>query len=192
MLSDTRQEASISGAIMTNPICACLISHAKKITASAENWFNQQTSGYAPIFLRILLAYEFGEAGYEKLTGDNWFAGLTFPFPFNLLSADLNWQLAMCFEVIGPIAIVLGLATRFFSAVLMLLTIIAIAAVHWPAEWQSLGELWQGYAITDKGFGNYKLPLMYLLMLASLFCSGAGRLSLDVWLVKRSQETRGV
>jgi putative oxidoreductase len=64
----------------------------------------------------------------------------------------------------------------------MVLTVVAIAAVHWPHEWHTLGELWQGYAITDKGFGNYKLPLLYLLMLASLLCSGAGWLSLDYWL----------
>jgi len=36
----------------------------------------------------LLLAYEFGEAGLEKLNGDNWFADLTFPFPVNLLPAD--------------------------------------------------------------------------------------------------------
>ncbi|GAB6140392.1 DoxX family protein [Methylosoma difficile] len=177
---------------MSDAQCACVISQVKKLTAQTETWFNQQTGGYAPIFLRILLAYEFGEAGYEKLVGDNWFSGLAFPIPFNLLSADVNWQLAMCFEIIGPIALVLGLATRFFSVVLMLLTVIAIAVVHWPAEWHSLAELWQGYAITDKGFGNYKLPLMYLLMLASLFCSGAGSLSLDAWWVKRGQENCGV
>ena len=75
--------------------------------------------------------------------------------------------------------------TRFFSAALMILTLVAIAAVHWPAEWHSLPELWQGYAITDEGRGNYKLPLMYLMMLATLLFNGAGRLSVDARLQRK-------
>ena len=129
-----------------------------------------------------MLAYEFGEAGLEKLHGDNWFADLSFPFPFNLLPADFSWTLATGLEIIAPIALILGFMTRFFSAALMMLTVVAIAAVHWPAEWHTLAELWKGYAITDQGYGNYKLPLMYLLMLATLLFSGAGRLSIDARL----------
>ena len=80
---------------------------------------------------------------------------------------------------------ILGLKTRFFSASLIVLTIVAIATVHWPESWNTLGELWQGYAITNKGFGNYKLPLLLLIMLLPLFFNGAGRLSVDDWLNKR-------
>lgn len=145
-------------------------------------WFNRNTYGLAPIFPRMLLAYEFGEAGLEKLTGENWFADLSFPFPFNLLTADFNWTLATGLEIIAPIALILGFMTRFFSAALMLLTVVAIAAVHWPTEWHTLAELWKGYAITDQGYGNFKLPLMYLLMLATLLFSGGGWLSVDAWL----------
>ena len=42
--------------------------------------------------LRLILAWEFGEAGWEKLHGDNWFADVTFPFPFNLLPAEVSWK----------------------------------------------------------------------------------------------------
>ena len=132
--------------------------------------------------LRLLLAYEFGEAGLEKLHGENWFADLKFPFPVDLLPADVSWTMATGMEIIAPIALVLGLATRFFSLALILLTVVAIAAVHWPAEWHSLAELWKGYAITDQGYGNFKLPLIYLMLLGSLLLSGSGRLSLDAWL----------
>ena len=153
-----------------------------------RHWFQQHANAYAPLLLRLLLAYEFLEAGLEKLSGDNFFDRLMFPFPFNLLSADVNWALSMGLEIIAPIALILGVATRFFSAALMVLTIVAIAAVHWPAEWHSLAELWKGYAISNQGYGNFKLPLMYLFMLISLFLSGAGRLSLDAWLDERKPE----
>jgi len=152
-------------------LCAC----SRKLS----QWFDDNAQGISPLFLRLLLAYEFGEAGLEKLNGENWFDDLAFPFPVSLLPAGVSWTLVTGLEIIAPVALFLGFATRFFSLALMLLTVVAIATVHWPAEWHSLGELWKGYAITDQGYGNYKLPLMYLLMLCSLVLSGSGRFSVD-------------
>jgi putative oxidoreductase len=40
--------------------------------------------------LRLILAWEFGESGFEKLRGINWFADVTFSFPFNLLPPDIS------------------------------------------------------------------------------------------------------
>ncbi len=134
------------------------------------------------LFLRFILAWEFGEAGFEKLRGNNWFADIPFPFPFNLLPPDITWGMATYFEILGAIALAIGLATRFFSLSLIILTIVAIAAVHWPADWNTLSELLTGYRITDKagdGFGNYKLPLLFLIMLLPLLFKGAGKFSLD-------------
>ena len=141
----------------------------------------------APLGLRLLLAYEFWVAGVEKLHGENWFADIQdkFPFPFSVVPVDISWQMATWFELIGAIALVIGLATRFFSLSLAVLTIVAIAAVHWPAQWSSLAELWQGFVVTDNGQGNFKLPLIYLAMLLPLILSGPGKLSLDHWIFKR-------
>ena len=135
----------------------------------------------APLGLRVLLSWEFLEAGLEKLHGDNWFADLgdKFPLPFSLLGANVNWTLATWLELIGSVAVLLGVGTRFFAAALWVLTIVAIYAVHWPSDWSSFGELWQGYAITNQGFGNFKLPVIYLAMLLPLMFGGAGRLSFD-------------
>jgi len=135
-----------------------------------------------------LLAWEFGEAGYAKLTGSNWFEHVTFPFPLNLLPAEFSWQIATWFELIGAAALVLGLATRFFSASLIILTIVAIAAIHWPSEWHSLSQLLTGYRIIDEqgdGLGNYKLPVIFLVMFLPILFSGAGKLSLDYWIYRQ-------
>lgn len=168
------------------------ISKPFSTTMELSNILNRSIAGLAPLFLRILLAYEFGEAGLEKLNGENWFADLAFPFPFNLLPPSFSWWLATFFELSAPIAFIAGFATRFFSVCLMVLTVVAIAAVHWPMEWHSLAELWQGYVIIDHGFGNFKLPLMYLFMLASLFCSGSGPWSVDAWLASKFRFNQAV
>ena len=134
------------------------------------------------LLLRLILAWEFGEAGYEKLHGSNWFADINFPFPFNLLPPEISWHIATFFEIIGAFALALGIATRFISISLIILTIVAIAAVHWPDHWATLTELLKGYRISDTeqdGFGNYKLPLLYIIMLTPLFLNGAGKLSID-------------
>jgi len=141
----------------------------------------------SPLGLRALLAWEFFEAGHEKLQGTNWFADLgdKFPLPFSLFSANVNWTAATWLELGGGIALLLGLGTRHVASALFVLTVVATYAVHWPSDWSSLGELWQGYAITNEGFGNYKLPLVYLVMLVPLMLNGGGRFSLDSLIASR-------
>lgn len=141
----------------------------------------------APLGLRLILAWEFWEAGIEKFRGENWFAGIQsdFPFPFNLVPPDLSWAMATWFELGGAIALLLGLGTRFFAFNLFVLTMVATASVHWPMNWQTLQDLAMGYAISDKGFGNFKLPLIFAVMLLPLVFKGAGRFSLDALIARR-------
>ncbi|MGH8195009.1 MAG: HvfX family Cu-binding RiPP maturation protein [Woeseiaceae bacterium] len=140
--------------------------------------------------LRLLLAWEFWESGIVKLQGENWFGDVqdAFPFPFNGVPADISWFLATWTEILGALGLALGLFTRFWAIGLIILSIVAIAGVHWPDDWGGLAELWQGYAITDKGYGNYKLPLIFMVMLWPLVFLGPGKASLDRllarWLVK--------
>jgi putative oxidoreductase len=137
--------------------------------------------------LRLILGWEYFESGLEKFRGENWFADIqgSFPFPFNVVPPEISWQMATWFELAGGIALIVGVGTRFFSLSLFILTIVAIAAVHWPAEWNSFGELLQGYVITDKGHGNFKLPVIFMAMLLPLMFAGPGKLSLDALIRKR-------
>jgi putative oxidoreductase len=140
----------------------------------------------APLGLRLILAYEFGEAGLEKLRGENWFAGVQskFPFPFDHAPAELSWWLATWAELGAAALLVAGLFTRFAAYSLLVLTFVATAAVHWPAEWSSLAQLWEGHAIRNTGAGNFKLPLLFTLMLLPLVLGGGGRLSLDALIAR--------
>lgn len=123
--------------------------------------------------LRLLLAYEFWESGVEKYLGQNWFADIQgqFPWPFSVVPVDVSWFLATWFELVGAVALVLGLGTRFFSVSLVILTWVAIEAVH----------VGHGYTISE---GGWKLPLIYIVMFVPLILSGPGKLSLDAWLAR--------
>lgn len=143
-----------------------------------------------PLGLRLIMAVEFWEAGQTKLNGNNWFAEIPwadwqigFPFPFNQLPVDLNWLFATWGELAFATMLFFGIFTRFAAVSLVVITMVATAAVHWPAEWGSLSELWGGYVITSQGAGNFKLPLLFLFMLLPLVFYGGGKFSIDhLWI----------
>ena len=134
-----------------------------------------------PLVMRVVMGWEYFESGREKLQGSNWFGDIheKFPFPFDLVPVNLSWQMATWFELIGAVCLWLGLATRFWAFNLLFLTFVATAAVHWPDMWSMWPDLLKGYAISDDGHGNFKLPLLFVVMLLPLIFWGAGKLSLD-------------
>lgn len=128
--------------------------------------------------LRLFLAWEFFEAGKEKWNGENWFMDVqeSFPFPFNLLPADLSWALAMGAEILLPFLLILGLFTRFSAFSLAILTAVAWYTVHAGA----------GYNVCNNG---YKMALIYLITLLPLLTQGAGMFSFDS-LLQRKYSTK--
>ena len=159
---------------------------------ASRKWL--ETAGAWPALLpiRLLLAYEYASAGFGKLHGENWFASVhdNFLFPFDLVPVDVSWFMATWTEILGGIGLALGLATRFWALALIIVTIQAIAAVHWPDAFSSLAELWRGYAVTDKGFGNFRIPLLFIAMLVPLAFLGGGKLSLDYVLSAKLERRR--
>ena len=129
--------------------------------------------------IRLLLAYEFWEAGMMKLHSDNWFMSIQdqFPFPFSVVPTEISWQIATWTELIGPVLLVLGLGTRFTSVALIILTIVAWVSAH----------AGNGYNVCDNG---YQLPLMYLVLFLPLLFQGAGKLSVDHQLGKKQLAPR--
>lgn len=124
--------------------------------------------------LRALVAYEFWGSGVEKLRGENWFGDIMdmFPFPFDLVPVDISWFIATWSELIGAVALLIGLGTRFFAATFIVLDLVAWYSVH----------AGNGYNVCDNGF---QLPLMYLILLLPLFFSGAGKASADYFITRR-------
>jgi putative oxidoreductase len=123
--------------------------------------------------LRLLLAWEFWAAGVKKFNGENWFARIQddFPFPFDVIPTDTSWFIATWSELLGAIALLIGLGTRFAATSLIILDIVALVSVH--AD--------NGYNVCNNGF---KLPLIFLLMLIPLLLNGPGKASLDAVIAR--------
>lgn len=133
---------------------------------SVGNWLPQ-------LALRLLLAWEFYGMGIDKLHGHNSFATLhaNLPAPFNLVSVDVVWFVVVWTELIGASALLSGLCTRIAAAALIVIDVVTWMLIH--AD--------HGYNVCANG---YKLSLFYLVMLLPLLLSGAGKASLDHWLMR--------
>ena len=85
--------------------------------------------GLLPI--RLLLAWEYFEAGLMKFNGSNWFEHVQedFPFPFNMVPVDVNWFLATWSELLGGIALAANVAC------LMIIHKHKEGGLHMQASW---------------------------------------------------------
>jgi putative oxidoreductase len=118
-----------------------------------HGWLNMTNIAdfLGPLALRLYLVPVFWVAGTNKLNGmDNvisWFGnpdwGLGLPAP-----AVMAW-LATGTEVLGAIALLVGLGTRWFTVPLMATMLVAIFAVHLENGWQAIADPMSPFANAD-------------------------------------------
>ena len=97
----------------------------------------QYLDGVAPLLLRLYLAPVMIAAGWHKFHNFDdmvaWFGnadwGLGLPAPAVMVF------LAAFAELVGGLALLLGLAVRWFAVPLMISMLVAIATVHWQHGW---------------------------------------------------------
>ena len=96
--------------------------------------------GVVSLLLRLILGPVLIAAGWEKITGDNWFGFQldAFPFPFNVLPPELSWFLASWTEFLGGIALLFGLGTRLIAIPLAVTMFVAAYSVHLPNGWPAI------------------------------------------------------
>ena len=106
-----------------------------------------------PLALRLYLVPVFWVAGMNKMNGfENtaaWFGnpdwGLGLPFP------TLMAGLATGTEVLGAVALLVGLGTRWFAIPLMATMLVAIFKVHLHNGWQAIADPMSPFASVDVG-----------------------------------------
>lgn len=112
--------------------------------------------GIASILLRLIVGPVLIASGWEKITGSNWFASQldSFPFPFNVLPAELSWFLASWTEFLGGIALLFGLATRYVAIPLAVTMFVAAYAVHLDNGWPAIAPSYPS-AVCVEGSGAH-------------------------------------
>lgn len=102
----------------------------------------QALDGIAPLALRLYLAPVMWMAGSTKLANFGstveWFGnedwGLGLPLP------GLMAFLATAAELLGAVALLLGLGVRLVAPPLMVTMLVAALTVHWPNGWLAIAE----------------------------------------------------
>ena len=113
---------------------------------TADHWYQktlgflQHFSGVASLMMRLILGPVLILAGWEKITGDNWFGFQqdSFPFPFNVLPPELSWFMASWTEFLGGIALLFGVATRLVAIPLAVTMFVAAYSVHLDNGWAAI------------------------------------------------------
>jgi len=119
---------------------------SRTIIERAGGWYDgfvarlRHLDGAASLLLRLILAPVLIGAGWEKLTGENWFGHSlsAFPFPFNVLPPDVSWFLASWSEYLAGILLLVGLATRLVAVPLIVTMFVAAYAVHLDNGWAAI------------------------------------------------------
>ena len=129
------------------------------------------------LFLRIVTGLAFFYHGYDKV----FVKGVANIVPFftkiGIPFAEVSAYLVSYGELLGGLAIMLGLLTHWAAKVTTVIMIGAIGFVHWGAE----GGWLNGYGAD----GGYEYQLLLLAASVFFIVSGSGKYSLDAKLLKK-------
>src|SRR5215471_7709322 len=128
-------------------------------------WLDAVPYSLLAIPLRLAVATIFWNSAMTKLA--NWATAVALfedEYKLPLLAPEIAAYIAVTIELTAPVLMVLGLATRFASLVLLGMTAVIEIFVY-PLAWPT--------------------HIQWAAMLLVLLCRGAGKLSLDEWITRR-------
>jgi putative oxidoreductase len=138
----------------------------------------------AALPLRLIVGYGFMEHGYAKLArGPESFIGILHALGMPL-PALLGWGTILV-ELCGGLAILAGAFVTLASIPMAIVLAVAIVTVHLPNGFSSIKLLSVDAAGAHFGQPGYETDLLYLAGLTALVLGGAGRWSVDGWLMRR-------
>ncbi len=129
---------------------------------------------YVPLLLRIGVGLIFFLAGLGKIMGGTdkvvgFFGSLGIPLP------ELMGPFIVYLELLGGLALIVGLFTRLFGALFIVNMLVSIIAAKWSGVMEA-----PNFAA---GFGEIRLELLLMLSSAALVILGPGLLSVDAALL---------
>lgn len=126
-----------------------------------------------PLFARLAIGWVFLWAGYGKLGNlthvIGYFESLGIPF------ASVQAPFVAVLELLGGLALILGVATRVFSFLLASTMVVALLTAH-ISEINVFSDLFKIF------------EFVYILVFLFLIFKGAGKFSIDSLLIKKLKE----
>ena len=139
---------------------------------------------WAPIPLRLIVGYGFMEHGFAKLSrGPEAFAAIL--HTIGVPAPHLMAWLTILTELIGGLAVLLGVFVPLVSLPMAAVLLVAILTVHLPYGFSSIKLLSVTSGRAQFGPPGYELDLLYLACLASLVLGGSGPMAIDHYLRKK-------
>jgi putative oxidoreductase len=140
---------------------------------------------WAPPPLRLVIGYGFMAHGWAKLSrGPAGFAKLLAQIGAPL--PETTAWVSTFVELLGGLAIFVGAFVAVVSVPLIIMMLVAMFMVHWRYGFSSINTI----GLTDDGpkFGppGYEVNLLYIAGLVALILGGAGALSVDGLLARRT------
>jgi putative oxidoreductase len=141
-------------------------------------------AGWALLPLRLIVGFGFTAHGFAKLSrGPEHFATIlsAMAIPF---ATPMAWATSLL-ELLGGVALMLGLAVVPVSVPLAVIMLTALFGVHARYGFSSIRL--KGFSATGAEFGpiGYELNLMYIAALVTIAASRSSPLSVDRWLATR-------
>jgi putative oxidoreductase len=142
---------------------------------------------WAPLPLRLIIGYGFMAHGWVKLSrGPAGFAKLLEQIGAPLPQATA-W-VSTFIEVLGGLAILAGAFVAAVSVPLIVMMLVAMFTVHLRYGFSAVNTI--GLTADGPQFGppGYEVNLLYIAGLLALILGGAGQLSIDRLVARRSRE----
>ncbi len=133
--------------------------------------FMRAYSGYAPLVLRVATGLVFAMHGYQKFMGGvegvtGFLGSLSFPLP------GVFAIILIAAELLGGIALIIGLGTRIAAKILAIVAFVAFLTVHAS----------KGFFLTG---GGYEYIMLIFAASVSLMITGGGKWAVDDYFRKQ-------
>ncbi|HEY2783237.1 MAG TPA: DoxX family protein [Steroidobacteraceae bacterium] len=135
---------------------------------------------WQPLLLRLMVGYGFMEHGFAKIArGPEHFAAIL--AAIGVPEPHLMSWMTIAVEVIGGLAVLLGVCLRAATVPMAVVLAVAALSVHLPNGFSSIKLLSVDSSGAHFGQPGYETDLLYLTCLAVLFLGGSGSFSIDAW-----------
>jgi putative oxidoreductase len=139
---------------------------------------------WAPIPLRLIVGYGFMQHGYAKLSkGPEAFAAIL--HAMSVPAPHFMAWLTILTELVGGLAVLLGVLIPLASLPMAAVLIVAIFTVHLPYGFTSIKLMSVTNGHAQFGPPGYECNLLYLACLAALVLGGSGPMAIDSYFKRK-------